>query len=59
MLRHRLLHRAAQRGRVDIAAGGLSIERRDVRDAASDDLVGHRAHALLGELEIYWSQSLT
>ena len=46
LLRRRFAHRAAQLRRVHVAADRLAIERRDVRDAAPDDLVGHRAHAL-------------
>jgi hypothetical protein len=59
LLRRRFAHRSAQRRRVDVAAGGLPIERRDVGDAPPHHLVGHRAHLLGGKFEIYWSQSLT
>jgi hypothetical protein len=59
LLRRRLAHRAAQRRGVHVAARRRSVERGDVRDAAPDDFVGHRAHALRGEFEIYWSQSNT
>jgi hypothetical protein len=48
-----------QGGGVHIAAGGLLVERRDVRDAPLDDLIGHRSHPLGGVLEVYWSQSFT
>ena len=45
--------RAAELGRIHIAARGLPAKRRHVRDAPLDNLVGHRPHLFGGELEIY------
>src|SRR5262249_20999744 len=58
-LRRRLAHGAAEIGGGDIAAAFLAAQRLDLRGAAPRHLVGHRAHALGRELEIYWSQSFT
>ena len=59
LLRRRLAQRAAQRRRVDVAAARLPPSDAMCVDAARDDLVGHRAHLVRGELEIYCSQSFT
>jgi hypothetical protein len=59
VLRRGLTQRTAQLGGIDVTAGGLTIQRRDVRDAALDDFVGHRSHPLGRVLEVYWSQSFT
>ena len=53
------LSAAAQIGGVHVAAARLAAERRDVIDAARDDGVGHRAHAIRCQFEVYWSQSFT